>query len=293
MLPTDKHDPLRLALEVKRLSGAAGSGSARLLSSGRGWSLLDVVCTSGPVDSSFEECHSHFSVSLVVAGSFVYRSTRGPSLLTPGALLLGNYDADFECSHEHGEGDRCVSFHYDPALVEEVAADSGIRASGFTRCCLPPMRELSPLCARFVSVISGGVESTDELALDALAIALCASNDPHSPRTNGLQDERRISATVRHLEHHYAETVSIAALAERVGLSRFHFLRQFRRMTGTTPYQFLLRLRLRAAASRLTASSEPVTVIAYGVGFEDLSNFTRSFAAEFGMSPSAFRARRG
>jgi AraC family transcriptional regulator len=61
-------------------------------------------------------------------------------------------------------------------------------------------------------------------------------------------------------------------------------------VAGITPHQWILRARLRGAAKRLAASEAPITEIAFDVGFEDLSNFIRSFRAEFGISPRAYRA---
>jgi AraC-like DNA-binding protein len=81
----------------------------------------------------------------------------------------------------------------------------------------------------------------------------------------------------------------LTGLASMARMSPYHFLRSFRAVTGVTPHQWLLRARLRAAAERLAASREPVTRIAFDVGFEDLSNFTRSFRAEFGASPRQYR----
>ena len=72
-------------------------------------------------------------------------------------------------------------------------------------------------------------------------------------------------------------------------MSPYHFLRTFRAVTGVTPHQWLLRARLRDAAGRLAATSTPVTNVALDVGFDDLSNFTRSFRAEFGASPREYR----
>ena len=48
--------------------------------------------------------------------------------------------------------------------------------------------------------------------------------------------------------------------------------------------------RLRDAARRVATTRDPVTEIALDVGFEDLSNFIRSFRAEFGVPPSRYRA---
>jgi AraC family transcriptional regulator len=75
------------------------------------------------------------------------------------------------------------------------------------------------------------------------------------------------------------------------GLSPFHFLRTFTRVTGITPHQWLLRARLHDAARRLVETRAPVTDIALDVGFDDLSNFIRTFRAEFGVSPTRYRGR--
>jgi AraC-like DNA-binding protein len=68
-------------------------------------------------------------------------------------------------------------------------------------------------------------------------------------------------------------------------------LRVFRAAVGTTPHQYLLGARLRRAAALLLDTSHSVTRIAYDVGFEDLSNFVRTFHREVGCSPSVFRKR--
>jgi AraC family transcriptional regulator len=54
----------------------------------------------------------------------------------------------------------------------------------------------------------------------------------------------------------------------------------------------ILRARLREATKRIASSREPITEIALEVGFEGLSNFIRSFRAEFGVSPRGYRGGR-
>ena len=85
------------------------------------------------------------------------------------------------------------------------------------------------------------------------------------------------------------ERHAIPDLARRSGISPYHFVRVFRSVTGATPHQWLLRARLRSAAQQLAATRARVTDIALDVGFEDLSNFVRSFRAEFGVSPRQYR----
>src|SRR5262247_819042 len=80
--------------------------NSHLLASGPGWSVRDIVCTAGPHDRPFEERHDSVCIAAVMQGTFQYRSTHGAAVLAPGAVLLGNEGACFECGHEPGTGDR-------------------------------------------------------------------------------------------------------------------------------------------------------------------------------------------
>jgi transcriptional regulator GlxA family with amidase domain len=81
----------------------------------------------------------------------------------------------------------------------------------------------------------------------------------------------------------------LSSLARTARLNRWHLLRTFEAITGTTPHQYLLRVRLRRAAVRLRTESEKIVDIALGCGFGDVSNFNRNFRAEFGVSPRTYR----
>ena len=80
-------------------------------------------------------------------------------------------------------------------------------------------------------------------------------------------------------------------LAREAGLSPYHFLRTFERLTGVTPHQYVMRARLREAAMRIVAESGKVLDIALDCGFGDISNFNRAFRTEFCVSPRAYRQR--
>jgi len=72
--------------------------------------------------------------------------------------------------------------------------------------------------------------------------------------TPGGSVTARIIAAKRHLEAHYAEAPDFDALSRRACLSRFHFIRQFRRLYGRSPYQFLKSVRIRRARELLNAA---------------------------------------
>ena len=133
-------------------------------------------------------------------------------------------------------------------------------------------------------------ETLEETALALAATVVRVASDKRSTTSVSAQHEQRITRTLRHLCANVDQRHTLTDLAKLANLSPYHFLRTFKAVTGVTPHQWLLRTRLRDAAWRLSETREPVTGIALQTGFEDLSNFIRSFRAEFGLSPQRYRA---
>lgn len=211
--------------------------------------------------------------------------------MSPGAVLLGNAGDAYEVSHQHGEGDRCIAFHFEPELFERIAHDAGLSRARFELPRLPSLRALAPLISR-ASLAVEKRDSFEEIALEVAGSVMRLAGDASGDAAASVsaQDTGRIARVIRRLEQSAAQPHSLADLAQVAGLSRYHFLRVFTRVTGVTPHQWLLRARLRDAARRLAMSQQPVTEIALDAGFDDLSNFIRTFRAEFGKSPSRYRA---
>ena len=290
---------LEQALTRRRARGEPGRAVGRAIAGGAGWTVADVLCTSGPEDRSFEERHTRYTIAIVVAGSFQYRSPLGHGFMAPGSLLLGNSGHCYECGHRHGAGDRCVSFYYQPEYFERLARDAGGPRGGgglcFTVPRLPPLRPLASVVARAAAGVVGAPGmSWEELAVTLAggAVKLAAGlswEDEALPRNA----EARMTHAVRAIEQRPDGDLSLGTLARESGLSPYHFLRTFERLTGTTPHQFVLRARLRAAATRLRTEPGRVIDAALDAGFGDVSNFNRAFRAEFGMPPRAFLEHSG
>lgn len=280
---------LERALKDRRNAGGEGRATSRLLASGQGWSVSDVICTSGPDDRPFEERHAGVSIAIVAAGTFQYRASAHPVLMAPGSFLLGNPGQGYECGHEHGAGDRCLSFKYAPEAFENAIGST----PSFGAVRLPPLRAAAPLVARAFAALSGATDvSWEELSVEVAARAAqlangiecgAGSTPPHAVS--------RVTRAIRAMERHPDAALPLHGLAHDAGLSPYHFLRMFRRIAGVTPHQFALRSRLREAALRLVQDNARVIDVALDSGFGDLSNFNRSFRAEFGIAPRAYRRR--
>ena len=295
----------KIAVELERAvvrraaTGAPGSMASRVLGQGDEWRVADVVCTCGPQDRPFEEQHPCFTVAVVVAGTFQYRGSLNrpgiaQELMTPGSLLLGNAGQSFECGHEHGLGDRCLSFRYSRDYFERVAADAGIsrgqRKFGGLR--LPPLEHLSPVIARACAgMVRASQTLWEELSVQLAAEAVkLAHGLPARVNEVPPSSVARVTRTVRMIERQADSELPLGSLAREAGLSPYHFLRTFTALTGVTPHQYVRRTRLREAAVSLASEKEKVLDVALNCGFGDVSNFNRAFRGEFGANPRSWKA---
>jgi len=291
--------------DLERRRATAPRLVSRLLAEADDWTVADLVCNAGPQDRPFEEQHAQVSIALVLAGTFQYRAAGGRrgagELMTPGSVLLGNAGAPFECGHEHGVGDRCLSFHFAPEYFQRIAADAGVGPGNrvFPVPRLPALRALSPLLARALAALRddrGGVNgwssevSWEELGLELAARTSRLASHAGEDRREALPSAlARVTRAIRTIEECREANPTVSLLAREARLSSYHFLRTFRQLTGLTPHQYVRRVRLREAAARLVAERAKVLDIALDSGFGDVSNFNHAFRSEFEMSPREFR----
>jgi AraC-like DNA-binding protein len=259
------------------------------------WRLSDYICTSGPADQPFEEQHERVTIAAVIEGSFHYRANAGQAVLFPGAILLGNSGTCYECGHKHSHGDRCLPLQLAPEYFAELAAS----AAGSSRFTFPTaMLAATSTVLPWLSFIEARASSGEYWELEEAVprfletvIAAVGATRPAIVKPSA-RDERRIGDAVRWIELNADRMLDLNELAVIAIMSKYHFLRTFRRIVGMTPYQYLLSIRMRRAAVRLLRSAESISGIAFESGFGDLSTFNGRFRDVFGMSPSAFRRRR-
>ena len=102
---------------------------------------------------------------------------------------------------------------------------------------------------------------------------------------------RRLCAARDRLRDCGESSPTIEALARELGVSPFHFSRQFEAVFGTTPHQYRMRARLDRARDLLAERRMSVTDICMEVGFSSLGSFSALFSRTFGESPAAYRRR--
>lgn len=88
---------------------------------------------------------------------------------------------------------------------------------------------------------------------------------------------------------HLTDSLSVRKLADAVGLSPFHFARQFKAATGMAPHEFVIHARLTEATRLLRETDLPLGEIAARVGYRTHAHFSSAFLAKIGTRPRSYR----
>ncbi|RJF76270.1 AraC family transcriptional regulator [Rhodopseudomonas palustris] len=101
----------------------------------------------------------------------------------------------------------------------------------------------------------------------------------------------RVGLTIRWIRENFAKPLRVDGLAEMAALSVSAFHRHFKAVTALSPLQYQKHVRLLHARSLLIAGQGNATTIAFRVGYESPTQFSREYARQFGLPPSKDAAR--
>jgi len=109
--------------------------------------------------------------------------------------------------------------------------------------------------------------------------------------SSGARNVLRLAGALSHLENHYADPIDVDELARIAHMSRRSFFRAFSDVTGQSPLNYLLHLRIMKAAERLNKTDQTITEIAFDCGFSDSSYFSKQFKKFTGTAPREFQRK--
>lgn len=96
-----------------------------------------------------------------------------------------------------------------------------------------------------------------------------------------------VSRAIAYLRREFRTPLVVPELARQVGMSPSSFHKHFREITSSTPLQYQKELRLLEARRLLRVGDQPVSTVAYDVGYASPNQFSREYARKFGVPPSA------
>lgn len=107
------------------------------------------------------------------------------------------------------------------------------------------------------------------------------------------KDRKNINIAIEFLWENYNMDISFEEVAKTVNYSPYHFIRIFKDVTGKTPHEYLVDIKIQKAISKLKNSKDTITEICFSCGFNNLNHFSSLFRKKVGISPSEYRKTKG
>ena len=188
-----------------------------------------------------------------------------------------------EHSHSSGSGGRCFNIY--PVGSERLGdcADA-------LRSPVDVWGPLLPWLVRRLYREFSRLEEASPLVMEGLALEILGEAVRPGEFSSSPRPSRRLKAVRELLDARFAESLTVAEVAQSVGINPAYLSRLFREHYRCTIGEYVRRLRVEFACRLLCTSDAPLATIALDAGFVDQSHFTRTFKLLTGMTPARFRS---
>ncbi|MBW4616661.1 MAG: AraC family transcriptional regulator [Desmonostoc vinosum HA7617-LM4] len=130
-----------------------------------------------------------------------------------------------------------------------------------------------------------------ESMANALAVHLLkrySTRTSNIPNYTGGLPKHKLQQAIDYIQAHFAEDISLEAIAVHLSMSQYYFARLFKQSTGFSPYQYLIQCRIERAKKLLLQEQQSIANAALQVGFASQSQFGRHFKRLTGVTPKQF-----
>jgi YesN/AraC family two-component response regulator len=108
-------------------------------------------------------------------------------------------------------------------------------------------------------------------------------------RTKAGRKNHNMQQAIKYIHNNFSTDISLDLVAGTAGISKYHFSRVFKEMTGLTYQSYLNRVRIEQAKKMLNEDALSITDTGHAVGYSDLTHFERIFKKLIGTTPSEYR----
>lgn len=237
-----------------------------------------------------------YSISRDSFDSFllIYIQTGELTLTSEGVtrrVAAGNF-ALIDCYKQHAysseKGCKCLWCHFD-GITARAYYNNVVSHLGNVFSLPDSYPVVSKLTAIFKTFYNGEIVREPLLSkylTDILTEFLLYAPENFQLRQNANMTE----AIITYINEHFAEDITVSDLADRAGLSQYHFIRIFKRETGFTPHEYIVNTRIATAKYLLKSTQLLVKDICFATGFSCESVFCGAFKRHQGLTPAQYRS---
>lgn len=264
------------------------------------YQVKDFKCRCTECKTSEPEYNDSFCISFVRKGNFLFNVFRHSLDSYSGCVLVTKPGYERTVTHIHKVPDECTIFDFKKDFYLQLLdtyPDTRFLFDNDLHSTLVKINPETEYLHHHIlkSIIDSG---GSKLEIDCLVIHLIDTvfgkitdyrQDIDVHDRNKKNHLRTIEQAKEYITEHFQHDISLLDVARHCGVSPFHFSRIFKALTSWSPYQFLLRVRLKHAELLLTNTSLPVADIAFSSGFNNVEHFTGMFRQVFDLPPAMFR----
>lgn len=254
--------------------------SQRLIVNCSGVSVIDT-----PFKSLQPVGRHDFYLMYMIHGSLTARSGEHEFQLAPGDAVI--YTPETLYSYQHMNEERMIYLwiHFTGAEAESLLSSRGLQTARVYSigACEAIEKDFEAIHQLFITRPDFYLEEA-AARLDIMLMHFARMTGS----TAGARPER-LQASLSYLNRHYAENLRLETLAAMEYLSVSRYSALFRFVTGRSPQQYLIELRLKNARELLLNTNLSIGEIARSAGYEDALYFSRLFKKHFGSSPREMR----
>lgn len=231
--------------------------------------------------------NNHYLLQYTLSGCGILRVGDRIHRITPGTAMLLNFpdDNEYYTDPETGTWEFIyimVQGHHMEQIWKEAMRSLGHH---------PRFRRNDPLIQLLCKQIKQAQDEGIPDAFEASRIAYAFSMELARASTGKMTDTypALVVKAIDHLNANYATLQGVDQLADDLGVSKSHLIREFSKSTGLSPGKYLLHIRMRQAVVLLQKSELNLDEIARQVGYDNGNYFSKVFYGYYRVRPSSYR----
>ncbi len=261
--------------------------------------VIIVTMVSG-IDQLVPHTHATLEINIILNNTAIIRSVHHSHILRPGDIFLARpFEPHWLSAKEENKPVRWVLIKFPPSIIRHLPQYGHKLLAPFYHLKQSPLLPRSSSYAKdIIALVNAAVDERQRehpcwemsmhtcflnILIQIYRYMVCEGHALASPELGMIH-------AIEHMLSHITEDHTKDVLFELAGLRKTAFYSQFKQMTGLTPNEFIVQMRIQHAVTRLFNSpSTPITEIAFESGFQSLTYFNRCFKQIVGISPKAYR----
>lgn len=258
-----------------------------------------------PLEIEFHH-HDFYEIYYFISGKVTYIVEGKSYNLKPGDIFLINNKEMHKPVMEYGSVYERIVIWVNPDFIKRNSTENTNLSNCFDSTLKSKQNLLRP-SPNIQSMIKSTISRLEQVCMESpedsfgndilgniyvvelLTYLNIAHFDSYKESVQGdIVFDRKVSDIIHYIGSNLGKDLSLEALSKKFYISKYHLLREFKKYTGYTPYEYALHKRLIHSREQLKDGNR-IFDIYHSCGFGDYSNFYRSFKKVYGMTPKEFQ----